>query len=163
MVGQSLLVFLWMMMKTQLPASDAADLEFVQLHGDGSRSSLPILPQQHRIIYVLQVDKNGILLDHVSDEESSIADWLLKDGAKGGSGKGFDWQRLQLPSIQSKHGWLLAGGLHADNVDEAMTISSQMVLVLVVAYRVRRHPEGSHENIFLREQSEVFELLKFQL
>ncbi|KAJ8476592.1 hypothetical protein OPV22_020319 [Ensete ventricosum] len=71
-------------LKTQLPASDAADLEFVQLHGDGSRSSLPILPQQHRIIYVLHVDKNGILLDHVSDEESSLADWLLKDGAKGG-------------------------------------------------------------------------------
>ncbi|RZR75760.1 hypothetical protein BHM03_00000246, partial [Ensete ventricosum] len=36
------------------------------------------------------------------------------------SGKGFNWQRFQLPSMRSKHGWLLAGGLHADNVCEAV-------------------------------------------
>ncbi|URE09689.1 N-(5'-phosphoribosyl)anthranilate isomerase [Musa troglodytarum] len=101
---------------TILRASDAADLEFVQLLGDGSRSSFPILLQQHRIIYVLRVDENVILLNHVSDDESSLADWLLVDSAKGGS-----WQRFQLPSIRSKHGWLLAGGLHADNVYEATT------------------------------------------
>lgn len=37
------------------------------------------------------------------------------------SGKGFDWQRFRLPDIDSKHGWLLAGGLHQGNVEEAIT------------------------------------------
>ncbi|URE44823.1 N-(5'-phosphoribosyl)anthranilate isomerase [Musa troglodytarum] len=105
---------------TILRNSDAADLEFVQLHGNGSRSTLPILLQQNRIIYVLHVDENGNLLNHVSDEESSLVDWLLVDSAQGGSGKGFNWRRFQLPTMRSKYGWLLAGGLHADNVCEAV-------------------------------------------
>lgn len=36
------------------------------------------------------------------------------------SGKGFDWHRFRLPDIDSKHGWLLAGGLHPGNVEEAV-------------------------------------------
>ncbi|XP_072998835.1 N-(5'-phosphoribosyl)anthranilate isomerase 1, chloroplastic-like [Typha latifolia] len=105
---------------TILRASDASNIEFVQLHGDGSRSSLPILLQQSRIIYVLHADEYGNLLNNISDEESSLVDWVLVDSAKGGSGKGFDWQRFQLPSVRSKYGWMLAGGLHADNVCEAV-------------------------------------------
>ena len=37
------------------------------------------------------------------------------------SGKGFNWQKFQMPSVKSKNGWLLAGGLHADNVCEAFS------------------------------------------
>ncbi|CAN1259457.1 N-(5'-phosphoribosyl)anthranilate isomerase 1, chloroplastic [Linum perenne] len=55
-------------------AADIADLEFVQLHGNGS------------------------------------------------SGKGFNWSEFKLPEIRSKHGWLLAGGIHPENVSEALTI-----------------------------------------
>ncbi|WOL02169.1 N-(5'-phosphoribosyl)anthranilate isomerase 1, chloroplastic [Canna indica] len=104
---------------TILRVADAADLEFVQLHGDGSRSLLPIILQQNRVIYVLHADENGSLLNSVPEEES-LVDWLLVDSAKGGSGKGFNWQKFRLPSVKSKHGWLLAGGLHPDNVYEAI-------------------------------------------
>ncbi|KAJ0962911.1 hypothetical protein J5N97_028033 [Dioscorea zingiberensis] len=103
-----------------LRASDASDLEFVQLHGDSSRAALSTLLPQKRIIYVLHANENGNLLNHVSDEESSSVDWVLVDSAKGGSGKGFDWKNFRLPSIKSKEGWLLAGGLHSDNVYEAV-------------------------------------------
>jgi hypothetical protein len=35
------------------------------------------------------------------------------------SGKGFNWEKFRMPPAKSKNGWLLAGGLHADNVCEA--------------------------------------------
>ncbi|KAG1367755.1 putative 60S ribosomal protein L37-1 [Cocos nucifera] len=107
---------------TILQTSDACNLEFVQLHGDGSRSALPMLLQENRIIFVLHADENGNILNHIPDKESSMIDWLLVDSAKGGSGKGFNWRKFQMPSIRSKYGWLLAGGLHADNVCEAATM-----------------------------------------
>lgn len=37
------------------------------------------------------------------------------------SGKGFDWSRFRFPSIRSKQGWLLAGGIKPDNVFEALS------------------------------------------
>ncbi|XP_058110255.1 N-(5'-phosphoribosyl)anthranilate isomerase 1, chloroplastic-like [Magnolia sinica] len=36
------------------------------------------------------------------------------------SGKGFNWEKFKLPSIKSKHGWLLAGGINCENVREAI-------------------------------------------
>ncbi|OAY80564.1 N-(5'-phosphoribosyl)anthranilate isomerase 1, chloroplastic, partial [Ananas comosus] len=104
---------------TILRASDASNIEFIQLHGDGSRDSLPILLQQSRIIYVLHADDGGNLLNDAPDE-NCLVDWFLVDSAKGGSGKGFNWQKFRLPPMSSKYGWLLAGGLHADNVCEAV-------------------------------------------
>ncbi|KAK9063360.1 hypothetical protein SSX86_017230 [Deinandra increscens subsp. villosa] len=105
-----------------LRASDDADLEFVQLHGDGSRSAFPVLARERRIIYVLHANEDGDLMNHISDGDCSLADWILFDSATGGSGKGFNWSRFKLPSIKSKHGWLLAGGMKPANVTEALTI-----------------------------------------
>ncbi|XP_010264617.1 PREDICTED: N-(5'-phosphoribosyl)anthranilate isomerase 1, chloroplastic-like isoform X2 [Nelumbo nucifera] len=106
---------------TILRASDASDIELVQLHGCGSRAAFPILLQKSRIIYVLHASEDGDLLNQIPNEESSQADWILVDSAKGGSGKGFNWAKFKLPSIKSKHGWLLAGGVNPDNVLEAIT------------------------------------------
>ncbi|KAI9192406.1 hypothetical protein LWI28_022441 [Acer negundo] len=105
-----------------LRASDSANLEFVQLHGDGSRAAFPALVQENRIIYVLHAKENGDLLNKISDEECSLADWVLVDSAKGGSGKGFNWAQFTIPPIRSKHGWLLAGGINPGNVREALSI-----------------------------------------
>ncbi|XP_077239585.1 N-(5'-phosphoribosyl)anthranilate isomerase 1, chloroplastic-like isoform X2 [Tasmannia lanceolata] len=106
---------------TILRAFDASDLEFVQLHGNGSRAAFPVLQQQSRIIYVLHADESGNLLNQITDEESSSVDWILVDSATGGSGKGFNWERFKLPSIRSKQGWLLAGGIHSENVCECVS------------------------------------------
>ncbi|GAA0151136.1 isomerase [Lithospermum erythrorhizon] len=105
---------------TILRASDAADLEFVQLHGNGSRAAFPLLVRENRIIYVLHANEEGRLLNSISDEESSLVDWILVDSAKGGSGKGFDWSQFKLPPIKSKHGWLLAGGIGPENVHQGI-------------------------------------------
>ncbi|XP_059295925.1 N-(5'-phosphoribosyl)anthranilate isomerase 1, chloroplastic-like isoform X2 [Lycium ferocissimum] len=106
---------------TILRASDAADLELVQLHGNGSRDAFPVLVGEKRIVYVLNANEEGGLLNSISDEESSLVDWILVDSAKGGSGKGFNWTKFKLPSIRSKHGWLLAGGINPENVCEALS------------------------------------------
>ncbi|PKA65368.1 N-(5'-phosphoribosyl)anthranilate isomerase 1, chloroplastic [Apostasia shenzhenica] len=109
-------------LEAMLRAAEATNLEFLQLHGDGSRAALPQLLRRNRIIYVLHADENGKLLNNVSDGESSLIDWILVDSAKGGSGKGFNWQTFQVPPIRSKHGWLLAGGLHPENVSKAIAV-----------------------------------------
>ncbi|KAF5184559.1 N-(5'-phosphoribosyl)anthranilate isomerase [Thalictrum thalictroides] len=106
---------------TILKASDASDLELVQLHGERSRAALPLLLQERRLIYVLHVNENGDLLNQIAKEECSPVDWILVDSAKGGSGKGFNWTKFKLPHIRSKCGWLLAGGINPDNVCEALT------------------------------------------
>ncbi|KAL5211967.1 hypothetical protein ABZP36_022814 [Zizania latifolia] len=98
--------------------SDSCDLNLVQLHGDKSRALLHVLSKNNRIVYVLNADDDGKLINAPPDEEYEL-DWFLVDSAKGGSGKGFNWQKFQMPSVRSKNGWLLAGGLHADNVCEA--------------------------------------------
>ncbi|KAM6546840.1 hypothetical protein CsatB_027576 [Cannabis sativa] len=109
-------------MDTILRVSDASNLELVQLHGDNSRAAFPILAQEHRIIYVLHADENGSLLNSITAQESTLVDWVLVDSAKGGSGRGFNWREFKLPSIRSKHGWLLAGGMKSENVCEALSI-----------------------------------------
>lgn len=76
--------------------------------------------QENRIIYVLHANEDGDLQNQISDEDCSLVDWVLVDSAKGGSGKGFNWAQFKLPSIRSKHGWLLAGGINPNNVCEAI-------------------------------------------
>ncbi|KAL4184502.1 hypothetical protein AMTRI_Chr10g225940 [Amborella trichopoda] len=106
-----------------LKASDAANLELVQLHGDGARAAFPIVSQHRSVIYVLHADESGKLLNGISDDESLASpDWVLVDSLCGGSGKGFDWRRFSLPHISTKNGWLLAGGLNPENVSEAVSV-----------------------------------------
>ncbi|CAA0834396.1 N-(5-phosphoribosyl)anthranilate isomerase 1-chloroplastic [Striga hermonthica] len=107
--------------ETILRAANEADLEYVQLHGNGSRDAFEIVVKENRVIYVLHANENGVLLNDVSDEECSRADWILVDSAQGGSGKGFNWSRFKLPPIKSKRGWLLAGGIKPENVCEALS------------------------------------------
>lgn len=108
--------------ETILRASAAADIDYVQLHGNVSRSAFPVLAKERGVIYVLHADKDGGLLNHIPEKECSLADWILIDSSKGGSGEGFNWVQFKLPPIRSKHGWLLAGGINPDNVSEALSL-----------------------------------------
>jgi phosphoribosylanthranilate isomerase len=50
--------------------------------------------------------------------EDSEADFLLLDGAAGGSGKAFDWSLLR----EMKKPFFLAGGIGLDNIDKAVNV-----------------------------------------
>ncbi|KAG5557997.1 hypothetical protein RHGRI_008042 [Rhododendron griersonianum] len=106
---------------TVLRASKAADLEYVQLHGNVSRAAFPVLVKGNRVIFVLHAKEDGELMNHISDQECALVDWILVDSAQGGSGKEFNWSQFKLPPIRSKCGWLLAGGISPDNVCEALS------------------------------------------
>lgn len=56
----------------------------MQLHGHGSRAAFQNLVQQNRVVYVLHADKDGNLLNGISDEDCSLVDWVLVDSATGG-------------------------------------------------------------------------------
>jgi phosphoribosylanthranilate isomerase len=54
----------------------------------------------------------------VTDAEDSDADFLLLDGASGGSGKPFDWTLLR----GMKKPFFLAGGVGLENIDRAVRV-----------------------------------------
>ncbi|XP_057852995.1 N-(5'-phosphoribosyl)anthranilate isomerase 1, chloroplastic isoform X2 [Cryptomeria japonica] len=67
-------------------AYDATNIAFAQLHGNGARRALSSLVQHRNIIYVLHVDKSGVLLTKNPKEEcSALVDWILIDSLSGGS------------------------------------------------------------------------------
>ncbi|KAI5566020.1 hypothetical protein BDE02_14G158900 [Populus trichocarpa] len=69
---------------TLLRVADAANLEFVQLHGKGSRAAFLDLKGKNRMVHFLHANENGNLLNQISDEECSLVDWILVDSATGG-------------------------------------------------------------------------------
>ncbi|XP_024400671.1 N-(5'-phosphoribosyl)anthranilate isomerase 1, chloroplastic isoform X2 [Physcomitrium patens] len=106
-------------------ACNDAKLGIAQLHGDGARASLlQGLPESLKVIYVLHANKNGIIQTKFpeSSEGSPLVDWVLVDSLQGGSGEQFDWRNFRAPSMQSRRGWLLAGGLTPSNVATALSL-----------------------------------------
>lgn len=99
-------------------AADAATLDAVQLHGDGARAALGELVGAGRsVVYVLAVDAHGAPLTPLP---STAPDWVLLDGAVGGSGEGYDWGGVEPPAGVAVKGWLLAGGLSPASVGAAL-------------------------------------------
>ncbi|KAM7262590.1 hypothetical protein ACFE04_000273 [Oxalis oulophora] len=107
--------------ETILRAGHESGIEYLQLHGNGSRTAFPALIKENHVIYVIHANENGDLQNQISNEDCSLVDWLLVDSATGGSGKGFDWSQFKLPPVKSKNGWLLAGGINPENVCEALS------------------------------------------
>lgn len=86
---------------TVLRASEAADLDYIQLHGNVSRAAFPVLVKGNRVIFVLHTKEDGELMNHISDQECALVDWILVDSAKGGSGKGFNWSQLNYHRLEA--------------------------------------------------------------
>ncbi|CAI7789269.1 unnamed protein product [Closterium sp. NIES-53] len=114
-----------------------------QLHGETARASLSHLPPWLSTIFVLHADSHGVVQtplpsslapssasSSASSSSSSCPqpDWILIDGMQGGSGERFDWSNLKVPAGESRRGWILAGGLNAENVAEAATVLAPSVV-----------------------------------
>lgn len=106
---------------------DAAGITTAQLHGPGARAALPHLPARLGVVYVLSVDSAGKPTCPTPAEACAAAgaplrvpDWVLVDGAVGGSGEAYDWGGVDPPTDQAAAGWLLAGGLGPANVEAAL-------------------------------------------
>lgn len=114
-----------------------ADLDYVQLHGDGARQALPQLLEEEQpfgVIFVLTVGSDGvpksktpsqILAESGKATDQRRPDLLLVDGPSPGSGEAWDWrgldgQRASFAAQAKEDRWLLAGGLHPGNVAGAI-------------------------------------------
>ncbi|WNS82314.1 phosphoribosylanthranilate isomerase [Domibacillus sp. DTU_2020_1001157_1_SI_ALB_TIR_016] len=92
-------------------------LDYVQLHGDETAEFARRMP--------VPVIKAFSAKDDLSFEEMFAfpADYILVDSPpaafRGGSGRTFDWSILENPGVD-KSRLILAGGLHPDNIEEAV-------------------------------------------
>jgi len=57
---------------------------FLQLHGNSSRAAFSRLVRERKVIYVLNANEDGKLLNVVPEEDGHLADWILVDSATGG-------------------------------------------------------------------------------
>ena len=96
--------------RTQLlEAIDKVGLDLVQIHGQVPDDLFNNLPCAS--IQAVQVDGEG----HVPNSQ---ADYLLFDAPVAGSGQTFDWGKLDTTGLAQP--FFIAGGLHEDNVEEAI-------------------------------------------
>ncbi|MDK4684679.1 phosphoribosylanthranilate isomerase [Kingella negevensis] len=92
-----------------LQAIQAANLDLVQIHGDFDERLLANLPVPS--IRAIQVSQELAAVN-------SAADFVLFDAPVAGSGKTFDWQKLDTTAFRLP--FFIAGGLTADNVQDAI-------------------------------------------
>ena len=124
---------------TQSPAEIAdiastVGLDVVQLHAEGDAARVDaVRAATGREVWAVVRTADGVLPDGV-DELADAADALLVDtlvkGALGGSGTVMPWGILgeSLDAMESGHRIVLAGGLTPDNVAEAISYVSPMIV-----------------------------------
>lgn len=91
-------------------------IDTIQLHGAASQQALHALLGCYSIIHAIFVEKNGIPLQAQTLPSSVIP---LYDNSNGGKGAPFDWKAFSPPKNTY---WILAGGLNAVNVAEAIAL-----------------------------------------
>lgn len=105
---------------------ESVSLDMIQLHGTES----PHRVRQIKTRYNLPVMK-AVSIDTKADLKQAkayerVADWMLFDSRPqhlpGGTGQSFDWQLLR--AYKHIKPWMLAGGLTAENLPEALGVLS---------------------------------------
>jgi len=95
-------------------------LDMVQLHGDETAQYCQAVGRP--VIKAFRAG-GGLMAAQMTDYP---ADWLLLDsyvpGQPGGTGQTFDWRQAQAVVARLKQPVLVAGGLTADNVSEAIRV-----------------------------------------
>lgn len=100
--------------------ANEVELDYIQLHGDEPASTAKAIP--FPIIKAFSID-------HVSQEllQTYPCDYIIIDSPgekyRGGSGKTFDWSKLEKLGIDRKK-CILAGGLHTGNVQQAISMTN---------------------------------------
>ena len=104
----------------------------IQLHGNETPHRAAQIKTRYGlpIIKAIRVATVGDLA--ICGDWSGIADWLLfdakgdPDGLPGGTGHSFDWRLLDGQAGATE--WMLAGGLHVDNVARAIEVTGTKIV-----------------------------------
>lgn len=102
-------------------------LDMIQLHGSEPPDFIRETKERVKlpVIKAVNIAAKSDLLK--APDYEAVADWMLFDaktpmGASGGTGQTFDWSILQGYAHQKP--WMLAGGLNAGNIEEALSTLS---------------------------------------
>ena len=93
---------------------DEQVIEMVQLHGTEDETYLRKLQACIQVPIIKAIAVSG--KHPIADPKDSLADYLLFDGEKAGSGQMFDWNHL----TNVTKPYFLAGGLHINNISQAL-------------------------------------------
>jgi len=93
-------------------------LDVLQLHGDESPEFCAA--QSRRVIKALPVERAADLSRAADFDCAILLDARAPQGVYGGTGASFDWELLQ--GFEHTHPVILAGGLDAENVAEALKV-----------------------------------------
>lgn len=107
-----------------LPIMQRAKLDYAQLHGKQTTDVAKIIGPQ-RIIRVLWPEQAGSVeaLQHEIDTWAPYcAYYLLDAGSAGQGGTGRQLDMSAFNELRFPHPWILAGGLNADNMAEALSV-----------------------------------------
>ena len=93
-------------------------IEIAQLHGVESENYI----QELKLLTNKPIIKAVRVLSHndIEAAQHTIADFLLLDNGSGGTGESFDWSLVR----KVKKPFFLAGGLKADNIEQAIATTS---------------------------------------
>ncbi|MEM7723743.1 MAG: phosphoribosylanthranilate isomerase [Pseudomonadota bacterium] len=108
---------------------EAVPLDMLQLHGGETPARVAEIRERYGLPVMKAIGLANASDLHQIDQYAEVADQLLIDakppkGAKlpGGNGLAFDWQLLAARKYWTVP-WMLAGGLHAGNVVEAVRLT----------------------------------------
>lgn len=98
-------------------AIDEYALDVVQLHGDETPYQCEELSEHTEVIKVFSIGNDSKDIDEIIAEYDEVCDYYLFDtsvnGAKGGTGKKFDWKKLSKSKIEKP--FFLSGGIELED------------------------------------------------
>ncbi len=100
-----------------MQAVDEYALDVVQLHGNETPYQCEELSEQTEVIKVFSIGETATDIDELIADYDDVCDYYLFDtsvnGAKGGTGKKFDWKKLSKSKIEKP--FFLSGGIDLDD------------------------------------------------
>ncbi|GAB6153204.1 phosphoribosylanthranilate isomerase [Desulfosporosinus burensis] len=95
-------------------------IEMAQLHGEENENYIQALKTltNKPIIKAVRV----LSREDIEAAQHTLADYLLLDNGAGGTGESFDWSLVR--QVKKQEPFFLAGGLKADNIEQAIAATS---------------------------------------
>jgi phosphoribosylanthranilate isomerase len=127
--------------------ADVARLDYLQLHGEQSEDIARVFPAEKviRVCKPPQYDTLETLQSDIDRYAGSCSLYLLDAGM--GCGMTLDWPALR--KLRFPHPWLLAGGLGAENIEQALDACAPFGLDL----NSRLEDRPGHKDLLRMEQA----------
>ncbi len=123
-------------------AIDDYALDVVQLHGDETPYQCEELSDRTEVIKVFSIGDDTRDIDEMIADYDEVCDYYLFDtsvnGAKGGTGKKFDWKKLSKSKIEKP--FFLSGGIELDDAVKLKAIKHPDFYGIDINSRFEKEP-----------------------